>query len=109
MLFDGHQTVVKDVVLKQSHLPQYQRLSFYLYDPDIDELKPSTLLFMPCFYIVLQKGYQEIVRLMVDTFWKEILKRGYFASASTRSAIEPNLKQYIESGLTTNPNVPLLV
>jgi hypothetical protein len=109
MLFDLHKTVMKDVVLKQSHLPQYQRLSFYLYDPDIDELKPSPLLFMPCLHIMLQKGYQEIVRLMVDSFWKEMLKSGYFASASTRSAIDPNLKQYIESGLTTNPNVPLLV
>jgi hypothetical protein len=109
ILFDFHETVVKDVELKKSHLPQYQRLSFYLYDPEIDELKPPTFLFMPCLYMILKKGYRDIVNHMVDTFWKEMLKRGYFASSSARSAIDPNLKRYIESGMTNNPNVPLVV
>jgi hypothetical protein len=109
MLFDFHNIVVKDVVYKHSHLPQYQRLSFYLYDPEIDELKPPTFLFMPCLHVMLRQGYEDIARRMVDAFWKEMLKRGYFASASTRSTIEPSLTRYIESGLTTNPHVPLLV
>lgn len=109
LLFDFHESDVKDVVFKQSHMPQYQRLSFYLYDPDIDEVKPSQFLFLPCLHKLLMKGYKEIVNLMADTFWKEMLQRGYFASASARAAIEPSLKRYIESGLTKNPSVPMLV
>lgn len=108
-LFDFHAIAVKDAVFKDSHLPQYRRLSFYLYDPEVDESTPPPFLFLPCLSKILRFGPQEVVQYMVKRFWAEMLKRGYFASKGIRMAMEPKLNTYFQSGLKKNPKLPLVV
>lgn len=102
-----HRLHITDVYFKRSHLPQYQRLSIYLYDNDIDEFKPPPLTLLPC--TKWHMGPEHLATKMTELFWEELLQRGYYASISLRESITPNLAKYFLSGLSQNPNVPLRV
>ena len=98
---------IKDVYFKRSHLPQYERLSIYLYDSRIDEIKPPPIALLPC--PQWHSGAAPMAAKMVESFWKQLLRRGYYASKLLREDIAPNLEKYFLSGLSDNPNTPLLM
>lgn len=119
-----HSCIVKDVFFKTSHVAKYERITFYLYDPDVDQLKPSTnFILLPDLSRALQQPAQEatgkkpmqieqgtraIVQDMMATFWSHLLRHGgYYASATMKEQLSPALGRYFLSGLRQNPKVPL--
>lgn len=130
-LLDGyHGCIVKDVFFKTSHVAKYERLTFYLYDPDVDEIKPtSNFVLLPDLSRALQqtqeqkssssskvssstsseqKGVMAIVQDMMTTFWSHLLRHGgYYASTTMKEQLSPALERYFLSGLRQDPNIPL--
>lgn len=120
-----HSCVIKEVFFKTSQNLKYERITFYLYDPNTDVVKPSTnFVFLPDLPQALKTGPESeqtapqegcnkngtngIVQNMVMTFWSHLLRHGgYFASAKMKEQLSPALERYFLSGLRQNPNVPL--
>ena len=129
-----HDCVIKDVFYKTSHMAKYERLAFYLYDPEIDPVKPiSNFIWLPDLARALQqqqqqlllppalhqqrgssatikdaKGTRAIVQDMMATFWSHLLRHGgYYASATMKEQLSPALERYFLSGLRQDPNIPL--
>ncbi|CAB9525061.1 expressed unknown protein [Seminavis robusta] len=127
-LRDYHGCVIQNVFFKTSHVPKYERITFYLYDPQIDLVKPSNFMFLPDLSRALQQqqqpngknnnsasttttkepGTQAIVQDMMATFWSHLLRHGgYYASATMKKQLSPALHRYFLSGLRQDPNIPL--
>jgi len=81
LFLEAHSLDIKEVYFKRSaHEAKYERITIYVYDPDIDLLKPPRLTFLPCLSLALKAGPAAIVKDMVQHFWKSLLKRGYFVT-----------------------------
>ena len=122
-LREFHNCIIKDVFFKTAHFAKYERITFYLYDPDIDLVKPATnFIFLPDLSRALQQPQQElkagqphrergtrgIVQDMLATFWSHLLRHGgYYASATMKEQLSPALEKYFLSGLRQDPTVPL--
>ena len=125
-LIGYHACVVQDVFFKTSHVAKYERITFYLYDPAIDLVKPSSnFIWLPDLSRALQQtqqsasvsmslssqeqqGTRAIVQDMMSTFWSHLLRHGgYYASATMKDQLSPALERYFLSGLRQNPNIPL--
>lgn len=125
-LIGYHACVVQDVFFKTSHVAKYERITFYLYDPAIDLVKPSShFIWLPDLSHALQQtqpsasvttsllsqeqqGTRAIVQDMITTFWSHLLRHGgYYASATMKEQLSPALERYFLSGLRQDPNVPL--
>jgi hypothetical protein len=129
-------TIIKDVFFKTSHDSKFQRITFYLYDPNFDLVKPkiSNFIFLPDLSRVLQQQPKRqssssssssssslpqqqqptsgtilaIVQDMMTTFWSHLLHQGgYYASETMKEQLSPALCRYFLSGLQQDPNVPL--
>lgn len=104
-----HNLVIRNVYFKRSPQPQYERMSIFLYDPQLDETKPPTFTFVPRLHQAISQGPQALAYSMVQCFWQKLLQRGYYASETLRNQLEPDLKRYFCSGLASNTNIPLLL
>lgn len=104
-----HGCTIKDVYFKTSHLCKYERFTVYLYDPDIDELKPPPFTFLPSLHCIIDNGLEALVEDMIESFWDHLLRHGYFATPSIRMELTPQLERYFCSGIAQTPNIPLLL
>jgi hypothetical protein len=90
-------------------MPKYERITVYLYDPNIDEFKPPPFTFLPSLHCLLEQGPEALVQGMVKSFWSHLLRQGYFATPAICSEFTPDLEKYFLSGIAQNPNIPLLL
>ena len=118
-----HGCIIKDVFFKTSHVAKYERLTFYLYDPNIDIVQPANFVFLPDLTRALQTqqetsqqstqsikkdGTHVIVQDMLNTFWLHMLCHGgYHASSAMKRQISPALERFFLSGLQQDFNIPL--
>jgi hypothetical protein len=109
LFLDFHGCSIKDIYFKRSHLPKYERITVYLYDPDIDEFKPPPFTFLPSLHRALEDGPEALVQDMIQSFWGHLLRHGYFATPKIRQEFTPELEKYFLSGIAQNPNIPLLL
>lgn len=109
LFLTAHGCSIKDIYFKRSHLPKYERITVYLYDPDLDEFKPPPFTFLPSLHQILENGPEALVQDMIQSFWGHLLRHGYFATPSIRNEFTPDLEKYFLSGIAQNPNLPLLL
>jgi hypothetical protein len=107
LFLTAHGCSIKDIYFKRSHLPKYERITVYLYDPDIDEFKPLPFTCMPSLHQILEHGPEALVQDMITSFWGHLLRHGYFATPSIRKEFTPDLEKFFLSGIAQNPNIPL--
>ena len=105
----AHDCTIKDVYFKRSHLPKFERITVFLYDPDIDMLKPPRFSFLPALQRALHDGPEAVANDMVESFWDSMLRHGYFATDRVKQEISPNLQKYFLSGITHDVAIPLLL
>mmetsp|Transcript_7644 Transcript_7644/g.11115 ORF Transcript_7644/g.11115 Transcript_7644/m.11115 type:complete len:851 (-) Transcript_7644:515-3067(-) len=109
-LFVGaHDCCIKDVYFKRSHLQKFERISIYLYDPDMDMMKPPSFTFLPCLRRVLDCGPEAVALDMIKTFWSNLLRLGYFATESIQADFTPQVRSFFLSGIADNVNIPILL
>lgn len=109
LFLTAHGCSIKDIYFKRSHMPKYERITVYLYDPNIDEFKPPPFTFLPSLHCLLEQGPEALVQGMVKSFWSHLLRHGYFATPAICSEFTPDLEKYFLSGIAQNPNIPLLL
>ena len=109
LFLNSHECNIKDIYFKRSHLPKYERITVYLYDPDVDEFKAPPFTFLPSLHRALEDGPEALVQDMIESFWSHSLRHGYFAMPKIREEFTPDLKKYFLSGIAQNPNIPLLL
>ena len=109
LFLDAHSCCFKDVYFKRSHLEKYERITVYLYDPQLDEVKPPPFTFLPSLHLALVNGPEALVQDMIRSFWGHLLRHGYFATPTIKSEFTPDLEKYFLSGITQNPNTPILL
>lgn len=107
LMADHHTSVIKDIFFKRSHLPKYERITIYLYDPDIDELKPPRFTFMPSLKLALEGGPEKLVEDMMGSFWESLLRHGYFCTSKIKSELSPDIRKYFLSGIAHDLTIPL--
>ena len=131
----NNHTTIKEIYYKSSpHNRKYERLTITLYDDSIDLLKPPPFTFLPALSTVLSHTppptttitttttttttttppspthfLEKLIDALVSSFWKSVLKHSYFAPPSLQNAINPHLIKFFSSGITSNPNLPLLL
>jgi len=101
-LFVRHNNLtIKDVYFKACTCsPKFERLTIYLYDPELDEGPPPPFSFLPCLRRVFAaNGVQAVASSMVESFFDGLLRRGYYCPTQLRSDLEPHLQSYFLSGL----------
>jgi len=115
LFLSHHSTSIKDIYFKPSpHNLKYERITIYLYDPQIDHYKPIPFTFLPSLPIVLQSqndgtgcgGVHLLVNSMIESFWKHLLRQGYFATKTLQEQISPELKSFFRSGISREGLVP---
>ena len=109
LFLHAHNCSIKDVYFKRSHLEKYERITVYLYDPQIDEIKPPRFTFLPSLHRALEDGPAALVQDMIQSFWGHLLRHGYFATSATKSEFTPDLEKYFLSGIAQDPTIPLLL
>jgi hypothetical protein len=102
-----HNCCIKDVFFKRSHQPQYERITIYLYDPEIDHYKPPHFLFMPSVKTAVEKGPKAIVEEMIQSFWSHLLRHGYFVTGTMKEELNADLERFFLSGITHDVKIPL--
>jgi hypothetical protein len=98
---------IKDIYFKRSNVTKYERITIYLYDPDVDLIKPPQFIFLPSLKVALEEGPIAIVRKMIESFWHHLLRRGYFATFTMKEALTPGLEKFFLSGITNDETIPL--
>jgi hypothetical protein len=109
LFLDAHSCCIKDVYFKRSHLEKYERLTVYLYDPEVDKVKPPPFTFLPSLHRALENGLEARVQDMIRSFWGHLLRHGYFATPTIKSEFTPDLEKYFLSSITQSPSIPLLL
>jgi hypothetical protein len=107
LFLKAHDCCIKDIYFKRSHQTLYERITIYLYDPEIDHCKPPHFLFMPSVKTAMDKGPEAIVQEMVQSFWSHLLRHGYFATSAMKEKLNADLKQFFLSGITNDLKTPL--
>ena len=107
LFINEHQCPVKDIVLKQSHEPKHERLTIFLQDPDEDGTDPPHFTFMPRLATLLRGGPEAVVETMVQSFWANMLRQGYFATQAMKDRLSMDLTAFFLSGITKGRNVPI--
>jgi hypothetical protein len=103
-----HGCVIKDVYFKRiESAPKYERITIYLYDPELDAVKPPMFTFLPSLRIAIDEGPLALVEAMVSTFWSQLLRQKYFATPAMKECLAGDLERFFLSGLTTDCNLPL--
>lgn len=105
---EAHQCHIRDVIYKQSpQQPQFERITVFLYDPQVDYNKPPHFLFSPSIRTILRQGPEEVVQSMVQSFWSHLLRHGYFATQAMKDRLSEDLKEFFLSGISNGPNLPI--
>eukprot|EP00934_Nitzschia_sp_Nitz4_P006049 Nitzschia sp. Nitz4//scaffold287_size23745//7628//10152//NITZ4_008458-RA/size23745-snap-gene-0.22-mRNA-1//1//CDS//3329545763//6039//frame0 len=107
LFLQEHDCLVQEIMFKASHQKKYERLSVYLYDPELDPYKPSNFLFLPSLPTALQHGPSVIVEQMIRSFWSHMMRQGYYATDAMKGQINEELEPFFLSGLTENTKLPL--
>lgn len=102
-----HQCCIKDMVFKQSHQPQYERITVFLHNHVHDYNKPPHFLFMPALSTILREGPHALGESMLQSFWLHLIRHGYFATQAMKDSLSSNLKAFFLSGITQGPNLPI--
>jgi len=100
-----HQCPVQDIVLKQSHEAKHERITIFL--QDLHETDPPHFTFMPCLATLLRGGPEAVVETMVQSFWANMLRQGYFATQAMKDRLSMDLTAFFLSGITKGRNVPI--
>ena len=101
--------IIKDVYFKQSHAIQYERITIYLYDSEMDEFLPPRFSFMPALHQLLTAGPEALVNDMMDSFWKHLLRHAYFATSQLKANPGSHLHRYFLSDLSHDLTIPSLL
>lgn len=107
LFLQSHDCVIKDIYFKRSHEAKYERITVYVYNPDIDLLKPPPYTFLPALRKMLDEGPEAVAKDMVQSFWEHLLRLGYFATKAIKADFTPNLTKYFLSGLSRDPTIPI--
>ena len=105
-------TTIKEIMLKSSpDTPQYERITITLYDSELDTLKPDPFTFLPSLSLALSSSssLQNLLDALLETFWSSLLSHSYFATPALIHQLTPELTKFLQSGLTQNPLLPLLL
>ena len=109
LFLETHRCSIKEIQLRRSHLPKYERLTLFLYDPNIDETKPPTFTFLPSLRRIIDDGVEAVVDQMVESFWNRLVRLGYFATSDLKHGVSSELRQYFLLGLTKDTSLPFLL
>ena len=109
LFVNAHSCCIKDIYFKRSHAVQYERITVYLYDPDVDLLKPSPFTFLPSVRATLDDGPEAVANTMLESFWEHLLRHGYFATQAIRDELSPDLHKYFLTGLAHDLSIPILL
>ena len=105
---EAHSCMIKDVFFKRiDGAPKFERITFYLYDPELDEYKPPTFTFLPSLRLAIEEGPHAVVQRMVSGFWSHLLRLKYFASPAIKDCLAPDLERFFLSGITSDTTLPL--
>ena len=122
LFLNHHKSCIKDIFLKPSHLPQYERITVYLYDPNVDLLKPPPFTFIPSLSAALfssssasssvnnnEKGgpQKALAKLVMESFWNDLGRQGYFVSQYLRDQVSPELESFVLYGICQDLSTPL--
>jgi hypothetical protein len=103
-----HDCQIKDIFFKASpHQAKFERITLYLYDYNLDHCKPPHFLFLPCLKLAIGSGPRMVVEEMIQSFWKHLLRHGYFATSVLKGLLRDDLQKFFFSGMTHNPKLPL--
>jgi len=106
LFLEVHRCTIKDVQLRQSHLPKYERFTVFLYDRNVDEIKPPKFTFLPSLRQIIDDGVETVVDRMVTTFWNRLISLGYFATSETKNGVSTELRQYFLLGMAKDTSLP---
>ena len=109
LFLETHRCSIKEIQLRRSHLPKYERLKIFLYDPNIDEMKPPKFTFLPSLRRIIQEGVETVVDQMVESFWNRLVLLGYFATSDLKHGVSSELRQYLLLGLAKDSSFPFLL
>ena len=108
LFLEAHQCHIQDVIYKPSHQhTQYERITIFLYDPQVDHNKPPHFLFFPRVRTILRQGPGAVVQDMIQAFWAHLLKHGYFATQAMKDRLSNELKEFFFSGISNGSNLPI--
>ena len=102
-----HQCHIKEILYKRTPQLQYERLTIYLHDPQVDYNTPPHFVFMPKVRTILTQGPDALVEEMLHSFWLHLLRHGYFATASIKEQLSMTLNDFFLSGITSGRGVPI--
>ena len=109
LFLDAHRCTMKEIQLRRSHLPKYERIVIFLYDPNSDEMRPPKFTFLPSLSRIIDDGVEAVVDAMVSSFWNRLLRLGYFATSDLKNSISTELRQYFLMGLAKDTSFPFLL
>jgi hypothetical protein len=104
---DENDCTIKDVYFKRSHLPKYERITVYFYDPGIDFARPPRFTFLPALRRGIDDGPEAIAEAMIESFWRNVLRHGYFATTEVRNEFTDDLRKFFLSGIAHDLTTPL--
>eukprot|EP00978_Attheya_sp_CCMP212_P010188 scaffold24468_cov47-Attheya_sp.AAC.4 len=104
---DENDCIIKDVYFKRSHLTKYERITVYFYDPDIDLTRPPRFTFLPALRRGIDDGPEAIAEAMIESFWSNVLRHGYFATTEIRNEFTDDLRKFFLSGIAHDLTTPL--
>ncbi len=107
LFLQWHECQIKEILYKRSSLPQYERLTVFLYDPKVDYNQPTQFLFMPSVRTILTQGPEALAEQMVLSFWSHLLRHGYFATSAINERLSVGLKDFFLSGISSGPHIPI--
>lgn len=90
-------------------MPKYERLTIFLYDPNIDETEPPKFTFLPSLRRIIDVGVEVVVDQMVESFWNRLVRLGYFATSDLKHGVSSELRQYFLLGLAKDTSLPFLL
>ena len=109
LFLGAHRCTIKEIQLRRSHLPKYERIVIFLYDPNTDETRPPKFTFLPSLSRIIDDGVEAVVYVMVSSFWNRLLRLGYFATSDLKKSISTELRQYFLMGLAKDTSLPFLL
>ena len=109
LFLETHRCSIKEIQLRRSHLTKYERVTIFLYDPNVDEMKPPKFTFLPSLRRIIDDGVEAVVDRMVTSFWNRLIRLGYYATSDLKRGVSSELRQYLLFGLAKDTSLPLLL
>jgi hypothetical protein len=109
LFVDYHDVVIKDIYFKEHSDTKFERIIIYLYDSEVDHVRPPRFTFLPVLHKALEMGARGVAKKMLDSFWMHLLRRGYYATEAIKADMSVDLERYFVSGITNDVSLPLLL